>query len=506
MAEANNLAARLNVHAYPTSFRSFVDGVDWPGATGEVDLRDPATDRVWGRAVVAEDSVEAAVGSAAAAFEHSGWPELSTQERAAVLVELGGLIERNSERLAVLETLATGKPLTVTRGEVSYGVRWYRYYAAALETGRDTFVSLGPTKDAVVRAEPLGVVAAITPFNGAYSLGSWKIAPALAAGNCVVVKPPALAPGSTIELARLALEAGVPRGVLNVVVGDAREGGQLASDDRVELVTFTGSTTVAQRIGAIVSGRMGRFVCEAGGKSAHIVLDDADLSSAVVAATQGVFSGSGQTCVAGSRLLVHEKVFDEFLERFVEHTSKLVVGNPFDPATHLGPIATARQRDSIKGFIARALAAGAQRILGDEDGPSDPALRNGYWVRPTILTEVKPDMEVCREEVFGPVVAVQRISSLDEALRLANDSQYGLAAGIWTTDQRKAHRAARFLQAGTVWINTYRGMDWRTPFGGYKKSGIGRENGLEGLAEFTQTKTVVQDFASAVDPFALVAR
>ena len=509
MKEDISMHTRLPLRTPPqelvssTTFKSFIDGAFLESESTTVELKDPATGEVWGTASRSEGSVNAALDSAVRAFQNSGWAELGGWQRAAVLHRFADLINANIENLAALETLATGKPLAATKAEIGVGTRWYRYYAAALETGRDTFISLGSSKDAIVRAEPIGVVAAITPFNGAFSLGSWKIAPALAAGNSVVVKPPILASGSTLELARLAIEAGIPSGVLNVVVGDAEEGSELAADERVGLLTFTGSTAVAQRIGAVVTGRMGRFVCEAGGKSAHIILEDADLDSAVIAATQGVFSGSGQTCVAGSRLMVHDAVFDEFVDRFTRHASKLIVGDPFDAATHLGPIANAKQRDSIKGFIDRALAAGARRVLGGAGEPSDPVLQDGYWVAPTILIDVTPEMEVCREEVFGPVAAVLKISSLDHALQLANESRYGLAAGIWTTNQAAAHKAAKVLQAGTVWVNTYRGMDWRTPFGGYKKSGIGRENGLEGLHEFTQIKTIVQDFAPAIDPFNL---
>lgn len=500
-----SLSSRLSPNDLVSStvFRSFVNGQTLEESESTVELHDPATGRVWGTAFTTTGSVNAAVTSAQDAYLRSGWSAWAGWQRAEKLNKLADLILENSAELAALETLATGKPLTATKAEIAAGTRWYRYYAAAVETARDAYIALGPSKDAAIRSEPIGVVAAITPFNGAFSLGSWKIAPALAVGNTVVVKPPVLAAGSTLLLAKLALEAGIPPGVLNVVVGDVSEGHELASDPRVGLLTFTGSTSVAQRIGSVVSGRLGRFICEAGGKSAHIVMDDADLESAVIAATQGVFSGSGQTCVAGSRLLIHARIFDEFIDRFTAHAAKLIVGDPLDPSTHLGPIATAKQRESILGFIDRAIANGAKRQIGGSATPTDEALRQGYWVAPTILTNVTPEMEICREEVFGPVVAVQKISSLDEALHIANSSQYGLAAGIWTTNQASAHRAAKSLQAGTVWINTYRGMDWRTPFGGYKQSGIGRENGLEALQEFSQVKTVVQDFAPAMDPFNL---
>ncbi|RGE23156.1 aldehyde dehydrogenase [Leucobacter sp. wl10] len=482
-------------------FSSYIDGRFIEDSGEPQAVVDPSRDRVWAELLVDLDQVTVAVDAAAAA-QSAGWAD-SAAKRSETLRAVAALVEAEAEALAEFETLATGKPIAATRAEVVHAAVWYRYYASVIETEREQSLSLSATKSAQIRQEPIGVIGAITPFNGAFSLGAWKFAPALAAGNAVVVKPPVASSISTLLLAELMTQAGLPPGLFNVVLGDAAVGTRLVDDPRVGAVTFTGSTGVGRAIGARVAGRMGRFVCEAGGKSAHIVMDDADLASAVIAAAQGVFSGSGQTCVAGSRLLVHRDVYDEFVSRFVAQASKLMVGDPMSEGVHLGPIATAAQYRRVRDLIDGAVAEGASVLLDGRDPDIASGDANGFWVGPTILGDVGEDAVICRTEVFGPVVVVQRVDSFDEAIVLANDSDFGLAAGIWTGSQARAHEAASRLAAGTVWINTYRGMDWRTPFGGYKQSGLGRENGIEALHEFRQFKTVVQDVAPAVDPFGI---
>lgn len=487
------------VERFGNQLTSFIGG-RFVEAAGEArPVVDPSTNVAWTELLVDPRNVAAAVDAAAEA-QRDGWA-VSAARRSAVLRELATLVEAEAETLAECETLATGKPIDATRAEIAYSAIWYRYYASVVDTEREQSVAISPTKSAQIRQESIGVVGAITPFNGAFSLGAWKFAPALAAGNAVVVKPPVASSVSTLVLAELMTRAGAPDGIFNVVLGDAEVGQLLVDDPRVGAVTFTGSSSVGRAIGARVTGRMGRFVCEAGGKSAHIVMEDADLNSAVIAAAQGVFSGSGQTCVAGSRLLVHRDVYEEFVSRFVAHAAKLVVGDPMNRSVHLGPIATERQFARVRELIDGAVEAGATVLLDGRDPEIAAGNPGGFWVGPTILADVERDAMICKTEVFGPVVVVQRIDSLDEAIEVANDSEYGLAAGIWTTSQARAHEAAGRLDAGTVWINTYRGMDWRTPFGGYKQSGLGRENGIEALHEFRQMKTVVQDVAPAIDPF-----
>ncbi|WP_202800348.1 aldehyde dehydrogenase family protein [Nitratireductor aquibiodomus] len=467
-----------------------------------VPLVDPATGQTWAQAHNAPEAVDAAIASSIAAFNDDDWAKLTGAERGALLRKLGDLIADNAEELGRLESLANGKPNRATFAEMRATARWYHYYASLAETRNGLTRQVGCNVDARIEREPLGVVVAITPFNGALSLGSWKLAPALAAGNVVIIKPPADAPASSVRLAELAIEAGFPRGVVNVVIGDGAIGEALATHSDTAMVTFTGSTAVARQLGAKVTGAMKRFVCEAGGKSAHIVFDDADIDSAVIAATQGAFSATGQTCVAGSRLLLHASIADTFLAQYRASIERLRVGDPKTAATHIGPVASVRQLNRIADFVSAALEEGARVLVGGKSPSMNAPLTGGHWYLPTVIVDVTPDMQIVREEVFGPVVTVQIFDTEEEAVALANSSEFGLAAGFWTTDMRRARRVSRKLKAGTVWVNTYRAIDVQVPFGGYRQSGLGRENGPEALDEFTQIKSVVTDFAPAADPFA----
>ncbi|MBA1155406.1 aldehyde dehydrogenase family protein [Microvirga mediterraneensis] len=485
-----------------TAFTSFVDGRSLPAQGQSIPLVDPATGKIWAYSHVDESAVELAVGSASDAYASAAWAELAPAERAALLRKLGDLIASHAEALGPLESLANGKSHAATAAEMRATSQWYHFYASALETHDDILRTVSRTMEAQVIREPLGVVVAITPFNGALSLGSWKLAPALAMGNAVILKPPAEAPGSSIMLAELALQAGFPKGIVNVVIGDAVVSETLATHPKVAMVSFTGSTATARILGAKVAGGMKRFVCEAGGKSAHIVFEDADLGSAVIAATQGAFSATGQTCVAGSRVLVHASLYDAFVERYIASARRIRIGHPASARSHIGPVASRRQYDRINAYIAEAVAAGGRVVLGGAGPSMDPELAEGFWIEPTIIVDVTSDMRVCREEIFGPVVTVQSFQTEDEAIAIANGVEYGLAAGFWTKDLRRARRVSRRLQAGTVWVNTYRAINLRVPFGGFKQSGIGRENGLEALDEFSQIKAVVTDYGPAADPFA----
>ncbi|MGW1278252.1 aldehyde dehydrogenase family protein [Streptomyces tsukubensis] len=468
-----------------------------PGGS-EVPLLDPATGARWGTAWQDPAAVDRAVDAARGALRSPSWAGLPQHARADLLYRLGDVLAAHGDELAALETRANGKPLTATRGEVAALVRWYRYFAAVAETLEDRSRALSATASAVIREEPLGVVAALTPFNGALSLGSWKLAPALAAGNTVVLKPPPQAPASSVRLAELALEAGFPPGVVTTVIGGAAEARRLTEHPDVAMVTFTGSTAVARVLGALAAARMKRFVCEAGGKSAHLVFADGDLDAAVTAARQGAFSAAGQTCVAGSRLLVEESVYDEFLARFAASVEGLRVGDPRDPGTHVGPLASAAALERVESYVADAVRDGARVLTGGQRPDND----GGFWYRPTVLAGVRADMAVCREEIFGPVATVQSFSGEDEAVALANSLEYGLAAGLWTRDASRAHRVAARLEAGVVWVNTYRLLHWSVPFGGHKQSGLGRENGVEAVREFLQTKSVVTEHGTPADPFA----
>ncbi|MBX3538150.1 MAG: aldehyde dehydrogenase family protein [Chelatococcus sp.] len=483
-------------------FTSFVGGVALEPTGNRQSLIDPATGRAWGVVCLDAAAVPQAVASAKAAFMAPSWSSLTGSERGDLLRRLGELVFANAPELGRLESLANGKSHVATTAEIRATAQWYGYYANAMDVHDDIHRSVSRTVDAKILREPLGVVLAITPFNGALSLGSWKLAPALAMGNAVILKPPAEAPGSSIRLAELAIEAGFPAGIVNVVIGDAVLGEQLATHPDVAMVSFTGSTATARILGAKVTGALKRFVCEAGGKSAHIVFDDGDLGSAAIAATQGAFSGAGQTCVAGSRVLVQASVYDAFLEKYIASARRIRVGPPASAKSHIGPLASRRQYERVRGFIDESISAGGKIVLGGGRPDVEADFADGYWLSPTIITDVSSDMRICREEVFGPVVTVQSFANEDEAIALANGVEYGLAAGFWTRDAARMRRVSRQLQAGTIWINTYRAINLRVPFGGYKQSGLGRENGIEALEEFSQIKAVVTDYGPATDPFA----
>lgn len=488
--------------AAPAAFTSFVDGERFVPDGQRLSLVDPATGREWAQSCIDAAAVDRAVASARAAFLSDDWYLLTAAERAVLLRRLGELIHEHATELGELESLANGKSHAATEAEMRATSQWFHYYGSAAETHDGIYRCVSRSMDAQVIREPLGVVVAITPFNGALSLGSWKVAPALAMGNTVILKPPAEAPGSSIRLAELAITAGFPKGVVNVVVADAAVGEALATHPDVAMVSFTGSTSTARMLGAKVAAGMKRFVCEAGGKSAHLVFEDADLESAVIAATQGAFSAAGQTCVAGSRILVHESLYDLFIERYVASTKRIRLGPPSSPHSHIGPVATGRQWQRIRGFVEEAVAEGGRVVLGGKPARMEGEYTGGFWFEPTIIVDVTSEMRICREEVFGPVVTVQRFASEDEAVTMANGTEYGLAAGFWTRDVGRVRRVARRLQVGTVWVNTYRAINVRVPFGGYKQSGTGRENGVEALQEFSQIKAIVTDHAPAADPFA----
>lgn len=471
----------------------FVGGSHTGADSGEeIETLDPASGAVLARIAAGGPSdVNRAVDSAATAYEE--WRALSPAARGRVLLAIADLIEEHSEELATLETLDNGKPLSESLYvDLAYSAEIWRYFGgwSTKITGETLPVSpLVGSAFAYTRREPLGVVGAIVPWNFPLLITSWKAAPALAAGNTVVVKPSEFTSLTALRLAELALEAGLPPGALNVVTGYGPTAGQaLVDHPGVAKITFTGSTATGRRIVTSSAQDLKKITLELGGKSANIVFPDADLAAAAQGAITAIFLNQGQVCCAGSRLFVHESIHDEFVEELVQAANAIQLGHGLADGTEMGPLVSQTQLDRVLGFVESGRTQGATIACGGSR--ADGELANGYFIRPTIFTDVADDMTIAQEEIFGPVLSVFRFSDEDEVIARANSSSYGLAAGLWTTNVARAHRVAHALEAGTVWVNAYNAIDPVAPFGGYKQSGYGRDLGEESLLGYTQTKTV----------------
>jgi aldehyde dehydrogenase (NAD+) len=451
----------------------------------------PATGEVLTHLSDADDSdADAAVRAARSAFRSGPWPEMSAADRAKILWKIGDLIDQYNEELGTLETLDNGKPIFESRQvDVPMVAEVFRYYAGwSTKLHGETVPVRGPFLNYTLR-EPLGVVAAIVPWNFPLLLASWKVAPALATGNTVVLKPAPWTSLTALRLAEIAQEAGLPDGVLNVVTGSTPALGQaLVRHPGVAKVAFTGSTKTGQEIAREAAGTLKRVTLELGGKSPNIVLADADLDAAVRGATIGIFYGKGEVCAAGSRLFVEKKIHDEFMQKLVDRAKKMQPGDPLDPKTRFGSLVSEQQMNKVLGYIEKGKAEGAKLVAGGERASVGNG--KGCFVQATVFDDVRNDMTIAREEIFGPVLATITFDSIEEAVREANNNPFGLAAAVWTRDIGKAHRIARGLEAGTVWINTYNNYDPAAAFGGYKMSGYGRELGEHALESYTQTKSV----------------
>ena len=475
--------------------RMLVDGAWVPAASGRTfDTHDPATGEVLASVPLGDvEDVDRAVAAARRAFDDGAWVRMRPNARERIIWRIADLIEEHAADLAELESLDNGKSATIAQvADVRFAAECFRYYAGwpTKLTGTTNAPSMlladpGQEFHAYTRREPVGVCGQIIPWNFPILMAAWKLGPALATGNTVVLKPAEQTPLTALYLGQLLLEAGVPAGVVNIVTGAGETGAAISAHDDVDKVAFTGSTEVGKKIVEAAQGNLKKVSLELGGKSPNIVFADADIPAAVAGTIMGFTFNSGQACESGTRVFVHEDVYDAFTAALAEAVGQLQVGPGSDPASVITPLVSQEQLDRVAGYLAAGKADGARVLVGGERvGDS------GYYVQATVFVDATPDMSIVREEIFGPVAVAIRFSDEDEVVAAANDSIYGLAAGLWTSDLSRAHRVAGRLKAGQVWVNTFHAFDAGLPFGGYKQSGWGRELGAEALDLYTQVKAV----------------
>lgn len=449
----------------------------------------PATEQKIADVAYAQaEDVDAAVAAARQAFDHGPWGKMAPRQRGQLMFKLADLIEKHQEELAVLETMDNGKPIGECLGfDLPQVIDTFRYYAGWADK---IFGEVNPVDTryfSYTLREPVGVVGQIIPWNFPLLMAAWKLGPALACGCTSVLKPAEQTPLSALRLGELILEAGFPPGVVNIITGDHVAGAALASHKGVDKVAFTGSTEVGKKVMTAAAANLKRVSMELGGKAPNIIFADADVDLAVQGAVTAIFFNQGEVCCAGSRLYVDEKIHDEFIEKFSKAAKSMKVGDPLDSATQMGAQVSLEQHEKVLGYIKSGMASGAKLATG---GQSLRQKLGGFFMEPTIFTETNPDMQIVREEIFGPVVAAKRFSNVEDLISQAQDTSYGLSAGIWTKNISLAHETARKLRAGTIWINCYNAFDVAVPFGGYKESGFGRELGKAALDLYTEQKAV----------------
>ena len=485
----------------------YIDGRDTdPALKKWFDTVNPFTAEPWARiAQGSAEDVDAAVQAAHRAFTSGPWSQTTPTQRGALLRRVADLITRDAQRLAEIEVRDNGKLIAEMLGQLNYIPQWFHYFGGLADKVEGRVIPLDKKGYFnFTRKEPLGVVAAITPWNSPLLLLSWKIAPALAAGCTVVIKPSEFTSASTLEFVKLFEEAGFPPGVVNVITGFGRDvGTALVEHPLVKKITFTGADSTGRAINEAAARQFKHVSLELGGKSPNIVFEDANLDDAINGAVSGIFAATGQTCIAGSRLLLQDSIYDEVVDRLLALARTARMGDPMSMDTQVGPVTTPAQYDKVLQYIEIAKGEDAQLLLGGRVA-TRPECGKGWFIEPTIFGDVDNRMRIAQEEVFGPVLSIIRFKDEAEALRLANDVKFGLGSGVWTQDIGRAFRVSEQLQAGMVWVNTYRAVSFMSPFGGYKDSGLGRENGSEAINEYLQTKSVwINTGAATANPFVM---
>jgi phenylacetaldehyde dehydrogenase len=493
MATTTPVELDSSVTAFLQAPRKMLIGGKWlEAASGKTfDSYDPSTGEVLARVAEGDSpDVDAAVKAARRAFEEGAWPKLTPADRCRLLWKVSDLMEQHKEELAELETLDNGKPIFFSRRvDVPQAIEAFRYFSGWATKIQGSTIPISVPKRtylAYTLREPVGVVGQIIPWNFPLLMAAWKLAPALAVGCTVVLKPAEQTPLTALRLGELVMEAGFPEGVVNIVTGFGETAGAaLAAHPDVDKIAFTGSTEVGKMIVRAATGNLKKVSLELGGKSPNIVFADADLETAIPGSASAIFYNQGECCTAGSRLFAHRSIFDKVVEGIAQETKKLRVAPGMDSSSNQGPLVSQEQLDRVCGYLDAGVKEGAKAVVGGKKIPG-----SGYFVEPTVLVDVKPEMKVVREEIFGPVVTAIPFNEAEEVAKFANETQYGLAAGVWTRDISKAHKVAAKLRAGTVWINCYNVFDPALPFGGYKQSGWGREMGVEAVELYTELKSV----------------
>ncbi|WP_181350863.1 betaine-aldehyde dehydrogenase [Thalassobacillus sp. CUG 92003] len=441
-----------------------------------------------------ETDTQAAIDAARTAFDQGEWRQTPASDRGRIVLKIAELIERDKQELAELETLDSGKTVSESLDDMSDIAEVFRYYGGlADKDGGEVIESPIPDSRSKVVREPVGVCGQITPWNYPLLQASWKLAPALAAGNTIVIKPSEITPLTTIKVTELIEEAGVPQGVVNLVLGAGAKTGQLLAESHaVDLISFTGGIETGRKIMTAATGNFKKIALELGGKNPNVVFADSDFETALDQALNAVFFHAGQVCSAGARLIIQDDLHDQFVEALVERTKRIKLGSGFEESTQSGPLISREHLEKVENYVKSGIEEGANLLIGGKR-PEDPELQNGFFFEPTIFTDCDASMQIVQEETFGPILTIERFHSEEEAVQLANDSIYGLAGAVWTTDIRKAERVSHQLRMGTVWINDFHPYFAQAPWGGYKSSGIGRELGKQGLEEYTEVKHIFEN-------------